>query len=173
MPKLRRGFQVPEILIVVSIIALLIGILIPAISKAREAASKISAQNQKSSQNQKQQLSQEEKEKLIQEQIQIGKQRAEQRRAEQLAKEAQEEQERLLLIEKEKQHQEILQREYLSQIQPLNFIVTPWQYNREQEFSVFVLYDITNKQEYLVVKTGLGTPNSSVSITPRYKNPNP
>jgi len=173
MPKLRRAFHAPETLIVASIVCLLLGILIPAIFKAKEAASKISAQNQKSSQNQKQQLSKEEKDRLFQEQIQIGKQKAEQRRAEMLAKEAQEENERLAAIEKEKQQQEILQKEYLSQIQPLNFVVTPWQYNREQEFSVFVLYDITNKVEYLVVKTGLGTPNPSISITPRYKNTNP
>jgi hypothetical protein len=79
------------------------------------------------------------------------------------------EQERLALIENQKREQEALQKEYLPQIQPINFTITPWQYNREQEFSVFVLYDITNKQEYLVIKTGLGTPNPSVSITPRIK----
>ena len=154
-------------LVVLAIIALLIGILLPAIFKARQALNP--AQTNKSSQT----LSQEEKDKLFQQRLQEGRIKAEQRRAEQLQKQQQEENERLNLIEKEKLEQEAIQKEYAPLIQPLSFTITPWQYNREQEFSVFVLYDITNKQEYLVVKTGLGTPNPSVSITPRYKNPNP
>lgn len=166
MSKLRRGFHDPETLVVLAILGLIVGILIPAIGKAREAARKNAAA-------QSQSLPEEEKNRLFQQRLHEGRIKAEQRRAEQLAKEAQEEQERLQLIEKEKLEQEILQKEYATLIQPLNFTVTPWQYNREQEFSVFILYDITNKQEYLVIKTGLGTPNPSVSITPRYKNPNP
>lgn len=158
--QLRRGYQC-DMLVVLAIIALLAGILIPAIGKA------VSAQKNKASQPQS--LSQEEKDRIFQQRLQEGRIKAEQRRAEQLQKEQQEEQERLNLIEKEKLQQEILQKEYSTAIQPLSFTITPWQYNREQEFAIFVLYDITNKQEYIVIKTGLGTPNPSVSITPRYK----
>lgn len=164
----RRRYQF-NMLVVLAIIALLLGILILAIGKVRQSLN--SAQKNKPSQAQN--LSQEEKDRLFQQRLQEGRIKAEQRRAEQLQKQQQEEIERNQLIEKEKLEQEAIQKEYAPLIQPLSFIITPWQYNREQEFAVFVLYDITNKQEYLVVKTGLGTPNSSVSITPRYKNPNP
>jgi hypothetical protein len=161
-----RDFPFPEIILCAfSLLAVFAAFYFPIKGKIAQ---------DKSSQAQK--LLQEEKNKLLQERANVrakeAQARAEQRRAEQLQKE-QEEIERLNLIEKEKLQQEILQKEYAPVIQPLSFTITPWQYNREQEFSVFVLYDINNKQEYLVVKTGLGTPNPSVSITPRYKNLNP
>lgn len=80
-----------------------------------------------------------------------------------------EEENRNNLINQEKQQQLEIQKEYQKDIQPFPFTINNWQYNREQEISVFILYDINNKIEYIVVKTGVGSPNPAISITPRIK----
>lgn len=130
MKNHRKGFQVSEILIVLAIIGLLVGILLPVISKARQTA--ISAQKQ----TQPQPKYQPPPPEVIQQRQEAARKRAEERQAQE---------------EIDRQTQIALEKE--NAIYEITFI----QIDRELNFRLYTLRHRKNNTKYMLVVTPEGS----------------
>lgn len=153
---MKKAFSVIELLIAVIVLGILLAIGIPAVSQHKQDMEKIRAQNRTHPE-----LSQEEKDRLQQEGETAARERAEINNREN-------QQSLLNRIQQEEQTELQIQQEYTSQIQPLSFVLSNWQLNRKENLKVFTLYDIQNKQEYIIVQNVYHP--EFLTITPRIKN---
>ena len=157
---MRKAFSLLEICIVLSVVFIILAVGIPTVSRSRIIAEKAIREQQRTHPE----LSQEAKDALQKQGEQTARERAESN--------SRENQQTLLnRIQQEEQAEYQIQQEYISQLQPFSFVVSPWQLNRKENLKVFVLYDVQNKQEYIIVQNVYHP--EFMTITPRIKNENP